>query len=136
MLWFILIGLFFLVVLAALVTAGRRNLEKKKSAALANHERVQREMPESEYAKMGPNEFLQAYERFNRRRQIRGVLYAIGAMFIIVAGITISVGLPTVMESPPIQLLIMVAAVILMPLVILIHGLSTGGAYPAWPKKT
>lgn len=129
MLWFILIGLFFLVVLAALVTAGRKNLDRRRSAALANHERVQREMPESEYAKMGPNEFVEAYNRFNRKRQVRGVLYAMGAGFVGMIAVTPFMG------DNDSGMLFVVAVVLLMPLVILVHGLSTGGAYPAWPKK-
>lgn len=78
MLWIILFGLLMVLVLAALVTAGRKNLDRKRSVALANHERVQRELPDSTYAQMGPNEFVAAYNRFLKKRQRKGFWLGVG----------------------------------------------------------
>ena len=129
MLWIFLFGLVLVLALAALVTAGRKNLERKRSVALANHERVQRELPDSKYAQMGPNEFVEAYDRFLKKRQRKGFWLGAGAMLVTM------IALSPFMNDTHRDALIYLAAFLPMPFVILIHGLATGGAYPDWPKR-
>ena len=72
MLLIIIFILVALVLLAILSSMGRRKTEDRTNrVAAANHERIKREAPNSTYASMGPNEFLEEYNRFLRGRAFK-----------------------------------------------------------------
>lgn len=131
MLLFIVLFLLALVLLAILSSMGRRKTEERASkVAAANYERIKRESPNSTYASMGPNEFLEEYMRFLRRRgyKIMGV-FALSALVMTLVW-TALYPHKSSMDGGDWVAIMLGTLVFVMAYVV-----STGGRYPKWPQK-
>lgn len=129
MLLIIILILVALVLLAILSSIGRRKTEERASrVAAANHERIRRETPNSTYASMGSNEFLEEYNRFLMRRGFK-ILGIFVAAFLLVPAVLFAMAPVSVPSG-------FVFVLIVWPFIAAtIYVIATGGRFPKWPQK-
>ena len=70
MIWIIILILLILVVCAIIFAAGNARRRDDDVDAMAVHESLRRNHPDSPLSQLGPNEFLRAYEAAVKRRQM------------------------------------------------------------------
>ncbi|WP_339830494.1 hypothetical protein [uncultured Parvibaculum sp.] len=132
MLLIIILILVALVLLAILSSMGRRKTEDRTSrVAAANHERIKREAPSSTYASMGPNEFLEEYNRFLKRRAFK--IFGICFSWVAVLALIWFQLYPSQFYYSPFSVWAIIWFSSLVP--VFAYALSTGGRYPKWPQK-
>ncbi|MBX3494293.1 MAG: hypothetical protein KF899_15110 [Parvibaculum sp.] len=131
MLLFIVLFLLALVLLAILSSIGRRKTEERASrVAAANYERIKREAPNSTYASMGPNEFLEEYNRFLRRRG-----YKIMGVFVLSLLVLTLVWSALYPYKSGMEWGDWIAISLGTLVVVTAYMGSTGGRFPKWPRK-
>lgn len=132
MLLIIIFILVALVLLAILSSMGRRKTEDRTNrVAAANHERIKREAPNSTYASMGPNEFLEEYNRF-----LRGRAFKIMGVYVLSAAVVALVWYqlyPSQFYYRAGSVWMIISFGSLVPL--FVYTIATGGRYPKWPQK-
>ena len=131
LLFLFLIVLVVVVLIAILITAGGRNQDEKiRQVAAANHERIRRQKPDSEYAQMGEHEFADEYGRFLKRRGRSILLVFIILSLASTAFVAVTATTPNVSN-----ITILIFGLGIGLIITGVYRAVTGGRYPKWPKK-
>ena len=135
MVWLVLFGLFFLGAFSLIIGLSVRTFQNARSretmnddrAIAANYERVQREMANTVYGEMGPNELAQAYREHLRGIRVRNA----GWMFLITGVVAVAPGVVLGFDMA-IFLTSLLAGFLIS---LLIVGFASGLSHPKWPVK-